>query len=110
MFIRIFTILIYLPLVLSHDIYGSINLWPDTAPNETQGFVGPEVKQQDGDQIGCGIHRDSSCDEILNVTTPTLTPYLVSNGTGAAVIIAPGVISLSLYIYIYIYIVSSSTN
>ena len=28
--------------------------------------------------------------EITNVSAPSFTPYLVSNGTGAAVVIAPG--------------------
>ena len=69
---------------------GSFPIWPGPrAPNETA-KIGPEVRVQDGTQAGCGVHRNRPCDKITNVSVPTLTPYLVRNGTGAAVVIAPG--------------------
>ena len=39
---------------------------------------------------GCGVGRNEPCDGVKDVSFPTLTPFLVSNGTGAAIIIAPG--------------------
>jgi len=65
------------------------NLYPTTAPNETHP-IGPETSHPDGTQLGCGILRNQPCQIINNVSTPTLTAYLVNNGTGAAVVIAPG--------------------
>ena len=67
----------------------AFDLWPGIAPNETS-KIGPERKVQDGTQSGCGPLRNDVCYKIFNVSTPTLSPYLVRNGTGAAVIIAPG--------------------
>ena len=42
------------------------------------------------DGHGCGPERDAPCDHINDVSLPGLTPFLVANGTGAAIIIAPG--------------------
>ena len=68
----------------------AFNIWPGTAPNESH-KIGPEVQYQDNNQSGCNFFsRNQNCDLIANVTTPTLTPFLVTNGTGAAVVIAPG--------------------
>lgn len=72
---------------------GAFSIWPGTAPNETAGFPGPEAWVQDGSQVGCGPgwpNSDLQCRKIMNVSSPTLTPFLVTNGTGAAVVIAPG--------------------
>lgn len=67
-----------------------IVLFPDGAPNETAGFpTGPE-RREGNDGQGCGPNRSIACDHIYNVAVPTMTAYLVSNGTGGAVIIAPG--------------------
>ena len=67
----------------------TITLWPNGAPNETAGFPGPEVRRGD-DGVGCGPSRQAPCDHVYNVSRPELYPYLVSNGTGGAVVIAPG--------------------
>ena len=75
-----------------------VPLWPGpTAPNETAGAFGPEVRRQDGAQTGCGAARTAPCDLVTNVTEPTLTPFLVSrNNSGgndggvSAVVVAPG--------------------
>ena len=66
-----------------------IVLFPGGAPNETAGAYPPETRTHN-DGTGCGANRSTVCDHINDVTTPTLTPFLVSNGTGAAVVIAPG--------------------
>jgi acetyl esterase/lipase len=66
-----------------------IILFPNGAPNETAGAVGPESREPN-DGEGCGPLRNIPCDHIYNVTNPTLTPFIVKNGTGASVIIAPG--------------------
>lgn len=39
---------------------------------------------------GCGLNRSAVCEHVYNVSRPTLTPFLVGNGTGSAVVIAPG--------------------
>lgn len=49
----------------------------------------PETRTPD-DGEGCGAGRDAPCDHIHDVSIPNLTPFLVTNGTGAAIIIAPG--------------------
>lgn len=70
---------------------GAFAIWPGVAPNETSGFPGPESAAPDGP--GCGMNWPSSsyqCRMISNVSVPTLTPFLVNNGSGAAVVIAPG--------------------
>lgn len=69
---------------------GCIPLWPaGHVPNETAGFPGPESRKgNDGE--GCGVQHNTPCDHVYNVSVPTLTPFLVTNGTGAAVVIAPG--------------------
>jgi hypothetical protein len=65
-------------------------LWPASgAPNEKPGEVGPESRAGN-DGHGCGPLRNIDCDHIFNVTAPTLTPFLVNNGTGAAIVISPG--------------------
>ena len=88
-----FLILLLQHLATQHPTFASTNtpirLWPGKAPNETVA-IGPETRRQDGTQSGCGESRNSPCDIISNVSTPTLTPYLVHNGTGAAMVIAPG--------------------
>jgi acetyl esterase/lipase len=66
-----------------------INLWPGKAPNETDP-IGKEIEKQDGTQVGCGILRNKNCNLIYNVSVPTITPYLVYNGTGTAIVVAPG--------------------
>lgn len=66
-----------------------ITLWPRGSPNETAGSIPPESRAGD-DGEGCGPNRDAPCDHIFDVSIPTLTPFVVSNGTGAAVVIAPG--------------------
>ena len=67
-----------------------LRLWQGIAPNETVN-IGPETRVQDGAQRGCGPTRAGTCDQILNVSTPTLTPYVISGvAPGAAVIVAPG--------------------
>jgi len=87
-----------LPMVVMSQAF---NIWPGIAPNETTP-IGPEARTNRS-QLACGQTRDQLCYYIYNVSTPTLTPYLVTNGTGAAVIIAPGV---PAYIYIIIYMYS----
>ena len=62
-------------------------LWPGKAPNETN--ILNETRSGD-DGNGCGVGRNEPCDGVKDVSFPTLTPFLVSNGTGAAIIIAPG--------------------
>lgn len=66
-----------------------IVLFPNGAPNETAGAYPPESRSGDDGQ-GCGANRSIACDHVRDVTVPTLTPFLVNNGTGAAVVIAPG--------------------
>jgi acetyl esterase/lipase len=63
----------------------AISLWPAGAPPPGEnGFVcGPERLI-----VTHGPYADSA--RYYNVTQPTLTPFLVSNGSGAAIIIAPG--------------------
>jgi len=62
-----------------------LELWPADAPAPGEnGFVcGPEKLI-----VTPGEYADSA--RYYNVTRPTLTPFLVSNGSGAAVVIAPG--------------------
>jgi len=64
-------------------------LFPEGAPNETCGFPGPETRTPT-DGYGCGQNRSMACDHIFNVSNPTLTPFIVANGTGGAIIVAPG--------------------
>jgi hypothetical protein len=64
-------------------------LFPGGAPNETDGFPGPEARAPN-DGGGCGALHSSACDHIYNVSAPSLTPFVVTNGTGASVVIAPG--------------------
>ena len=66
-----------------------IVLFPEGAPNETCGFPGPETRTPT-DGYGCGQNRSMACDHIFNVSNPTLTPFIVANGTGGAIIVAPG--------------------
>ena len=68
-----------------------IDLWEGRTPGgPPPSFpIGPESRKGDDGQ-GCGPKRDIACDHVHNVTQPTLTPFLVKNGTGAAIIIAPG--------------------
>merc|ERR1719272_2134746 len=65
-----------------------INLWPGRAPNESAPF--PPESRLPNDGQGCGAGRDIPCDHIFSVSAPQLVPFLVKNGTGAAIIIAPG--------------------
>lgn len=67
-----------------------IPLWPGVAPNETDVPKTPPETRTPDDGEGCGPGRDAPCDHINDVSMPTLTPFLVTNGTGAAIIIAPG--------------------
>ena len=67
-----------------------IPLWPGVAPNETNVPKTPPETRTPDDGEGCGPGRDAPCDHVRDVSVPTLTPFLVSNGTGAAIIIAPG--------------------
>ena len=67
-----------------------IPLWPGLAPNETDVPKTPPETRTPDDGNGCGPGRDAPCDHVRDVSVPTLTPFLVSNGTGAAIIIAPG--------------------
>ena len=53
----------------------TIRVWPGTAPGERPGTIGPEGYRSPG--------------ILTNVTTPTLTAYLV-RGAASAVIVAPG--------------------
>eukprot|EP00038_Savillea_parva_P008319 m.176181 g.176181 ORF g.176181 m.176181 type:complete len:368 (-) comp14121_c0_seq1:171-1274(-) len=66
-----------------------ISLWPNGSPNETAGQFPPETRTPNDGQ-GCGPMRNIPCDHINSVSHPTLTPFLVTNGTGAAIVIAPG--------------------
>ena len=68
-----------------------IDLWNGSTPEgpPPSSPIGPESRKGDDGQ-GCGPNRDIACDHIRDVTQPTLTPFLVKNGTGAAIIIAPG--------------------
>lgn len=68
-----------------------IDLWNGKTPEgpPPKKPIGPETRKGDDGQ-GCGPNRDILCDHINSVSVPTLTPFLVSNGTGAAIIIAPG--------------------
>lgn len=67
-----------------------IRLWPGEAPNEpSPNWPGPEGSTKENNN-GCGIFRNETCYNLHNVSKPTITPYLVNNGTGAAIIIAPG--------------------
>ena len=67
-----------------------VNLWPGLAPNETDVPKTPPENRTPNDGEGCGQGRDEPCDHINDVSQPSLTPFLVTNGTGAAIIIAPG--------------------
>ena len=62
-----------------------LELWPAGSPPPGEnGFVcGPERLV-----VTHGEYADSA--RYYNVTVPTLTPFLVTNGSGAAVVIAPG--------------------
>jgi len=62
-----------------------VNLWPaGSAPPGENGYVcGPEKLITTPAAYGTESR-------YYNVSVPTLTPYLVSNGTGAAIVIAPG--------------------
>jgi acetyl esterase/lipase len=42
------------------------------------------------DGQGCGPLQSIPCDHVLSVSNPTITPFIVTNGTGASVVIAPG--------------------
>jgi len=82
------------PVVSNHcdslPAHSCIALWPGSAPNETDiPPIANETRTAD-DGEGCGPARNSPCDHIRSVSRPTLTPFLVTNGTGAAIIIAPG--------------------
>jgi len=66
-----------------------IFLWPGTAPNEKPGFPGPESRAGN-DGSGCGANHSINCDHIYNVSHPSLTPFFAKNGSGAAIVIAPG--------------------
>ena len=68
-----------------------INLWPQGHTPRGPAFngtLGPEVLTDK--RLSCGQHRDEWCHGVDNVTHPTITPFIVRNGTGAAVLIAPG--------------------
>jgi acetyl esterase/lipase len=65
-------------------------LWPGAVPNETSVPKTPPETRNPDDGHGCGPGRDAPCDHIYNISLPSLTPFLVKNGTGAAIIIAPG--------------------
>ena len=67
-----------------------IPLWPGIAPNETDVPPTPNETRTADDGKGCGVERNEICDHIRDVSAPSLTPFLVTNGTGAAIIIAPG--------------------
>jgi acetyl esterase/lipase len=71
------------------DNTNSIVLWPDGPPNEKSSQM-KESCSTDKEAAGCGPNRDGTCNQVENVSIPTLTPFIVNNGTGAAVIIAPG--------------------
>lgn len=61
-----------------------IDLWPSLpAPGENGYHCGPEA-------LITTVGPYASTRRYYNVSNPTLTPYLVSNGTGAAVVIGPG--------------------
>jgi acetyl esterase/lipase len=62
-----------------------LELWPaDAPPPGENGFVcGPERLI-----VTPGEFADSA--RYYNVSRPTLTPFLVANGSGAAVVVAPG--------------------
>jgi len=68
-----------------------IDLWNGNTPQGPAPSkpIGNESRTSD-DGPGCGPNRDILCDHINHVSDPTLTPFLVNNGTGAAIIIAPG--------------------
>ena len=51
---------------------------------------GGKCRRAGDDGMGCGPLRNIPCDHIFDVSSPTLTPFVVSNGTGAAIVIAPG--------------------
>lgn len=66
-----------------------IQLWPSgKAPNDPPNPP-PETRAPNDGQ-GCGRNRSIPCDHVFSVSNPTLTPFLVKNGSGAAIIIAPG--------------------
>ena len=77
-------------LVMTSPYCRCIPLWPGAAPNETDVPKTPPETRTPDDGEGCGPGRDAPCDHIRDVSMPNLTPFLVSNGTGAAIIIAPG--------------------
>ena len=69
-----------------------VALWPSGAvPNETDvPTIFPNETRKNDDGHGCGADRSELCDHINDVSVPSITPFIVRNGTGAAVIIAPG--------------------
>ena len=60
-----------------------LNLWPSIPPGENGFVCGPEALVK-------SIYPYATDRRYYNVSVPTLTPYLVTNGTGAAVVVAPG--------------------
>ena len=66
-----------------------IALWPGTAPDEKAGAYPPE-KHTPTDGQGCGAGHNEVCYHIYSVSRPSIKPFVVNNGTGSAVIIAPG--------------------
>ena len=67
-----------------------VEIWPPgPVPGENGLVIGPEYTQV--------RQYVNITDRILyNVSRPTLWPYLVSNGTGSAIVIAPGGVSFSV--------------
>ena len=66
-----------------------IRLWPGVSPNEKAGQYPPETTTPD-DGTGCGASRNEKCNHVNDVSVPMLYPHIVNNGTGAAVLVAPG--------------------
>lgn len=62
-----------------------INLWPagTTPPGDEHFHCGPEALIQSN-------YTYTTARRYFNVSNPTITPYLVHNGSGAIVVIAPG--------------------
>ena len=64
----------------------SMPIWPGMAPGERSGAIGDEFDTC----LTKGVNLSQCVDiSVHNVTTPTLTPYLVA-GADSAVVVAPG--------------------
>ena len=68
----------------AHADPAAMEIWPSGPVPGEDGFVcGPEA-------VITTVGPYASARRFYNVSRPTLTPYIVTNGSGAAVVIAPG--------------------